>query len=643
MPDLFKFKTRLCHLYQKKDFLLIVFFLGSFVISLNPLFSINQKILSFYFLALFWSVFLIFKYWKSHITITLFSIFYFLICLLADSLTYKVDFIHASESIGIFPFGGFFISGDLVFYIFFCLGFWFLLAFLCQKTGNKYLKVFKYAGIGLLVFLALLVPCVYLFYYLIFGTYITPDIFHLFFYTNYEESCEFLSRFSFLKYFVFFILINFVVLFFLIKNERKERESINPVFFMILFPVFSILLYFNKENFRLVYNVWLAVSEYERELDLFSKINKKRETFKSGFETNISLNQEGAGGTYLVVIGESLARKHLGIYGYSRDTSPRLSKQKDLLLFTQAYSNNILTVKALSLALTEANQYNGKSYYQTLSIINILKRAGFETFWLTNQSLYGVFGRPVTVIGKEAHHVTVLNKNFDAGYFEHDLFGGPSLDKAQKFDGVLVKEVEKILSKKTNKKNRVIFVHLMGNHFDYCLRYPRKFSYFDKGRDNNKRSFECEDMGFLDCYDNSVRYNDFVVNGLLEALKKQAGKKGFFYFSDHGEDVCGAGEKRSLQFLNKNMLNIPFLAWFSEEYRNSYPERYGILKNNRDRIFSNDLIFDTLVGLFGIKTERYNKAFDLSSKDYSLTKNTALVIEGKLKYTEVPDNLKKAD
>ncbi len=389
------------------------------------------------------------------------------------------------------------------------------------------------------------------------------------------------------------------------------------------------MIYFNKEDLRLINNAYLAAEEYERELKIFNKTNNRRKVDGIVFHSK----KEDHGETYIVIIGESLRREHLELYGYSRNTNPNLSKEKDLLIFDNTYSNDILTIKALSLALTEANQYNGKNYYNSLSIVNLLNKAGFETFWLTNQPLYGFFSNLVAIIAKETDHLVTLNNNLDSGIFHNNNLGGSELDRTQKFDGVLIKKVEEVINQKANK-NRVIFVHLMGNHFNFCSRYPKEFKYFKE--ELPKEFSGCPSPRRLNCYDDSVRYNDFVVSSLLDIIKVKSGKRGFLYFSDHGEDVCGAGRNPSL--VNKHMLNIPFLAWFSEEYQNFYPKRYTTFKRNRSKIFSNDLIFDTLVGLFNIQTKRYNKTFDLSSKAFDLTEEKALVMGGKKKYIDIKES-----
>ncbi|MDN8680254.1 sulfatase-like hydrolase/transferase, partial [Staphylococcus aureus] len=81
----------------------------------------------------------------------------------------------------------------------------------------------------------------------------------------------------------------------------------------------------------------------------------------------------------------------------------------------------------------------------------------------------------------------------------------------QRFDGDLLQPLAREL-KRGQGKNKLIFVHLMGNHGSYCSRFPEDFntykgaldiSVFGKNISENKAL-----EGAVNCYDNSVLYND---------------------------------------------------------------------------------------------------------------------------------------
>jgi glucan phosphoethanolaminetransferase (alkaline phosphatase superfamily) len=349
------------------------------------------------------------------------------------------------------------------------------------------------------------------------------------------------------------------------------------------------------------------IEKYNKELTLFKEVQEKRKSGKITFKAT----KKGQGETYIVVIGESLNKTHMGLYGYKRETTPILSKMyqnHEILRFDNIYSNHTHTMQVLSLALTEANQYNKKDYYNSLSIVDILNQADIETYWLSNQNMLGGWDNLVSVIAHSANHITSINTSI--GY----------TITAQKYDGELIPKVTKILSQKS-RKNRVIFVHLMGSHSTYWTRYPQ----------DNYKIYRNNQGNQVDDYDNSILYNDYVVSSILKELQKQKGISGFIYMPDHADDIDHNLGHGSAHFTIE-MTQIPMIMWFSNAYQKLYQNKYQTLSKNSNRLYSNDLFHDTLIGIFNIKTERYSRQYDLSSNHYQLKEESALVLHGKRHY-----------
>jgi len=147
---------------------------------------------------------------------------------------------------------------------------------------------------------------------------------------------------------------------------------------------------------------------------------------------------------------------------------------------------------------------------------------------------------------------------------------------------------------------------------------------------NNKRV-----LGDYYAYDNSVYYNDYVVNSLLETIQNQTGVSAFLYFSDHSEDIAHhRGHTSRPESFTFPMLEIPMLAWLSPEYIQRYPNTYKVLSSHKNKLFSNDMIYETLIGLSHIKTDHYTSAFDLSSTDYKLDAKDAVALHGNIRYAD---------
>jgi len=409
----------------------------------------------------------------------------------------------------------------------------------------------------------------------------------------------------------------------LLGQEEKETSKIEKSLLLFMIVLTLGMTGLERRDIRLFSFAKFAkegAKHHAEELKLFQKTQKKRKTGVIEFKAK----KDKKGETYIVIIGEALNKKHMGIYGYLRNTTPLLSEKtinSELLLFSNTYSNHTHTMPALSFSLTEANQYNNKNYYASLSLVDIFNKAEIETYWITNQTINGACDNLVSIIAHEADHFVALN---------HTV--GKKINTL-KHDGESINEVKKILAQKTDK-NRVIFVHLIGNHWSYSSRYPKdKYTIY-------KEELKLGELGTLasknpniNDYDNSVLYNDHVVNSILEEVQKEKGVNGFIYMSDHAYDVIRNISHLSRKFTYE-MTQIPMIAWFSDDYKKEYSDKYNTFVSHQNTLFSNDMFYDTIVGLFDVETDKYNTKYDFTSKDYKLDPKDALVLHGKKYYTD---------
>ena len=560
--------------------------------------KINYLDFKYYLVPLLWSLFIVFFFYKGYGYLAINSYLLFLLLILAERLNFGIIF-----------------SEQIIQYMFLVYALSILFVVLYKKF--TYLTIpFSF----LIIFLLSIIPLMFIIYILNFDIPITKDIIYAVFQTNPNESYEYVSDFIDIKYILLLVVAICIGVILCLYQIKQKMKKINTFILLIMFGV-SIFIGLQHQNLlRLPSFIVQSFNEYMHEVLLFKKVQQERDLVDIDFNATKNTNGE----TYIVIIGESLNKHHMGIYGYLRDTTPKLSKYSDLILFDNVYSNHVHTVPVLSYALTEANQYNHKKYYSSLSIIDVLKKADFETYWLTNQVLYGAWDNMVSVIGTSADHLFALNKSIGTNI------------SAKHYDGDLIKKLKEILKLKT-EKNRVIFVHLYGNHQLYKERYPQKFDIYkrhlQKGRFGIKAVRHSDN---INAYDNSVRYNDYVVSSILMLLQQQNTTSGFLYFSDHADDVVNH-LAHSIDRFTFEMTQIPMIAWFSQGYKDKYIDRYKSFLNRKDTLFSNDMIYDTLLGMMDVHTNRYNPKFDLSSTKYNLEFDKALVNHGK-KYYATKEN-----
>jgi len=264
--------------------------------------------------------------------------------------------------------------------------------------------------------------------------------------------------------------------------------------------------------------------------------------------TNSSENQQ----TYIVILGESTTRRHLQLYGYKRQTNPKLSAIKDnLLVFDSVISPNVHTILSVEKICTLSN-FIEPNKKKNGSIVQLANQAGFKTYWISNQRPVGIHESIPTLISSAAQ---IKNYVATDNYSESI------------FDEALLPYINKALEDKEKKK--VIFVHLIGTHSRYGYRYPKDKAYF---KDNPKTTFSntAKAVETINEYDNAVRYNDSIVNAIIKMAQRKKENSYVLYFSDHGDDVFDSSQT----FLGHNefhgtnpMYEVPFIFWASEEYK----------------------------------------------------------------------------
>lgn len=504
------------------------------------------------------------------------------------------------------------LFNDVMSYAYVSLLFLFTSIFVSQVLGNiNVIKRLLTIVINYIFAISLvLLPISFIIYSLNFDTSVTNETIHAMLQSNSSESYEYVSDFIQWKYIVLFlsILIVFIVLIF--GQAKTKTLKVNKIINVLLIVLFLILSAYRFRDVRVITFVLNSYDEFQHEVAEFKIIQEKR----NKGQVNFKADKIGEGETYVVVIGESLNKRHMGIYGYFRETTPLLSKTEDLLVFNDVYSNHTHTVPVLSKSLTEANQYNKKDHFKSTSIIDILKKANFKTYWLTNQQLYGAWDNVVSVIATNSDEIISVNSNIG------------KTSKQDRYDGYLIDKLDDVLDKKS-KENKVIFIHLMGSHGSYKSRYPNGFLKYKDKLEEGKFGLKILSKN-INYYDNSVFYNDFVVSNMLDRIQSKAGVNGFIYMSDHADDVISNLSHNSSKF-TYYMTEIPMIAWFSKDYKEKYNKRYNNLLERRDTLFSNDMFYDTMIGIFGVETPNYNSKFDLSNDNYTLKYEDALVMNNK--------------
>ncbi len=351
-----------------------------------------------------------------------------------------------------------------------------------------------------------------------------------------------------------------------------------------------------------------TLPQYFAGYDNVAKEIEARRLFVNNSPVLAALKQANKKQTYLIIIGESLSRKHMGVYGYARNTTPELAKLSDeLTVQTNTISNFVQTQPSLRRALTQVNNDNKMPVGKALSMVDIANKAGFKTWWISNQQPLRSTISAIANMADETH------------YISNDYHGV----EVRRFDGFMLPYLKKALN--DNAEHKVIFVHLMGSHLQYQNRYPEAFEKFtDQPESGHQENLSSRQVEYINSYDNSVLYTDHVVVSMINTLKNVSAKQvsAALFFSDHGEEVfdnrgfVGHGPES----VTPNMVEIPFITWMSAQYRQSRPADFSAMQANHNQPFSLNNDFHFVSSLIGIESEVVREPHSLTSPQYTSAK-----------------------
>lgn len=345
--------------------------------------------------------------------------------------------------------------------------------------------------------------------------------------------------------------------------------------------------------------------------DYFDRTNKFKEFHDANF-ANLTVTPStprfAKPSTVILVIGESASAYYMSAYSdVKNNNTPWLKSMRNndnFILFNHAYTSVCQTVPSLERALTEKNQYNKKDFNQSLTVIDIAKKAGYETYWFSNQGYISDADTPITLVAKTADHAVWLSESEMAknGY---------------QYDGDLLKCLHNV----DPNKNNFIVLHFMGSHEDCINRYPYDFARFSE-----KGKF---DMPLN--YDDSLAYTDSVLQQVQQYAAEKLNLQAMLYFSDHGGDPY---RKRHPDEAGFKALQIPMFVYISDEYKNLYADSVKEFQAKKNTYFTNDLIYETVCSLLQIKSNHFDESNSLLNSKYKYTRDMLTTALGTKKISE---------
>ena len=460
-------------------------------------------------------------------------------------------------------------------------------------------------------------------YFTIFRQEFSQSVFFVMAESNYNESHEFISQYLSIKLVAVLLIYSFVggVLWFkvkpvYVKNMTKWLVSIvimvyalTPLFISIAIKRTS----FERATKHLLSRMettvpWQLLSSYAAYRSQLSNMENILNHLQSlpKFENLKDVNTNTPR-TLVLVIGESTTRSRMGIYGYERDTTPLIEQfekdNPDFVVFNDVVSSRPYTIEILQQALTLADEQHPDLYLSKPSLIDLMKQAGYKTFWITNQQTMTKRNTMLTMFSKQADEQFYMNNDRN--------------QSSRQYDSSVFEPFKNVLNDPTEKK--FIVIHLLGTHMKYELRYPESDEY-QRFNDKSGLAFDLDDdkLDVYNSYDNAIMFNDFVITKLFNLFKASDANGFILYFSDHGEDVyqtaphdvLGRNEKAP----TRAMYTIPFMLWQSPKWLTNHPNNFQSYVNRK---FSTQDLIHTWSDLAGLSFDDYQPERSIVNKDFA--------------------------
>ena len=260
------------------------------------------------------------------------------------------------------------------------------------------------------------------------------------------------------------------------------------------------------------------------------------------------------------------------------------------------------------------NIHEQEQWYDYPYFPAIFKKAGYDVWFWDNQYKWD----PDAAWAFTLNSILFNERIQQLSYTAINENGAP-------YDGGLISDFKNNTKGRLGNRNLIIF-HLGGQHFLATTQYPHEPQYqvFTAKDVTSKAPYLNEESRErIAEYANATRYNDAVIRQIMDLVKNQNAL--LVYFPDHGEEVYDYRDFYGRKLLAtdqitpdliKYQIEIPFIVWCSDKWKESHETEWQAMGQTIDREFSTDNLCHLLFRLAGIKTKIYMPERDLFSPEF---------------------------
>ena len=334
------------------------------------------------------------------------------------------------------------------------------------------------------------------------------------------------------------------------------------------------------------------------------------------------------------IIGESLQRNFMSLYGYYLPTTPNLQaleQSGNLIAFSDVVSPGAKTNDVLKYVLNFGNYESEKQrpWNANLDIVNLARLANYETFWISNQERYGQWAVASGASAQMTDHSDFTNQIPVYKYaYSLDEVMLPSIKNFKsgaKRSPLARKDESPIVGvNDAQKKDKFFILHLMGSHPSYEFRYPKSFAKFSAA-DISREPLDEGQKKELAHYLNTVAYNDFIVSEIYKIFASD--NTLIVYFSDHAQSLYQYRGKLIHGGINRFTLEIPLIFMASDKFKEQNADLWARIAAAKDRPFLNDDLIHAIAEILEMTDlPEYDPARSVINADFNASRPR--IIEG---------------
>lgn len=319
--------------------------------------------------------------------------------------------------------------------------------------------------------------------------------------TDFGESLEFLGQMPFKSYCKAIAIPLLISLGYFIAKKNEIKPWKNKT--LVIISVIALVFLVHPTNFLSKLNSSLTQVRNEKQ---------KLQSLVTRSDWGNSVYQ-GVPKDYVLVIGESVRKDYMHLYGYPVENTPFLDSVPAIVV-NGLTAGDTYTIGSLRLMLTKPDKKLWQPNY-SLNIIDLANSAGFKTIWLSNQGYIGRYDTPITAIANRADEKIFSVKG--------------SYDYSKQSDMILLNKLKTKLETNAGNQPRLFVLHILGSHPNACERIKEMQ---DPYKVKNKK------FSYVACYISSIKYTDQLLENLYLLMQKNSKNShrpfSILYFADHG-------------------------------------------------------------------------------------------------------------